>query len=176
MLFCNVHKLESLVEARQMRNLNKVITSFSTLLQSYRKEIDAHLTVAKELSQKEIQTFTKEIREKYLQMKPEEKLNLIIKVFQKTKKKVELIQFVKSFFATKKVDPSIRGGFELYSKGTYVDMSINRRLMALINSLREEEVTQFLNPDYAAAQKRENNNTYANAISANIRRLTQPRK
>jgi len=144
--------LDHLVQQRHMRALKDVMHNFEVLVKSYRKEVDAILTVAKPLSQKDLEKYTSDIRTRYLTLKPEEKLNLRVKV-----------------------DPSIRGGFELYSKGTYVDMGINRRLMAMLHSMRDEEIANYMNPDSAASRNSDNNSSIVNNISATIRRLSGTR-
>jgi len=141
--------LEHLVQQHQIRLFKTVINDFIKLLKSYRKEIDAHLTLAKPMSDQELESFKKEIREKYLELKPDEKLNLIIKI-----------------------DPNLKGGFELYAKGNYVDMSLSRRLRSMLTKLKDEEIASFMNPDYLPAMKREKDQQLIKSIGNRVRKLT----
>jgi len=146
-----VRFLDSLVQTRQMRQLKHVMTDFGAILKSYGKQVDAKLTVAKELTPEQLNNYVTQIRDKYLHLKPDEKLQLTVKV-----------------------DPSIRGGFEMYSRGIYVDMGLNRRVMALIKTMRDDEIASFFNPGHAAKKRRDQNVALADKISAHFRRLAAP--
>jgi len=141
--------LKHLEDGGNLKRLKDSLKELEKIIKAHRKEIDVRVTVAHELSGKELEKFKKDVAERLLRRSADEKFALHVTV-----------------------DPSIVGGYELYARGSYVNEREDHKIDAFLEKFKTDELGALLSPDYVLHQRQQENTRLASSIIERVKKLT----